>query len=81
MRAQRVAEEEIRAAVRAQGLADIQQIGAIVLETDGSFTVIGTVQEAPASSLTGVENYPLASILIDSLFTLKARSRPARYMP
>lgn len=39
-RGQRVSEAEIAAAVRRAGLADLQAAGAVILETDGSFSVI-----------------------------------------
>ncbi|MCM5704195.1 DUF421 domain-containing protein [Larsenimonas salina] len=37
---ERVAEAEVRAAIRAKGVADVDQVYAVVLETDGSFSVI-----------------------------------------
>ncbi len=40
MKAERIVEAEIRAAIRDQGVANIQEILAVVLETDGSFTVV-----------------------------------------
>ena len=40
MRAERVTEEEVEAAVRQQGLANLEEVGAAVLETDGSVTVV-----------------------------------------
>ncbi|HXG83000.1 MAG TPA: YetF domain-containing protein [Pyrinomonadaceae bacterium] len=40
MRRQRVAESEIRAAIRSNGLAAIEEIEAVVLETDGTFSVV-----------------------------------------
>lgn len=40
MRAERVTEEEVEAAVRQQGLASFEQVGVAVLETDGSVTVV-----------------------------------------
>jgi uncharacterized membrane protein YcaP (DUF421 family) len=46
MRAERVTEDEIRAAVRSSGYADPSQVAAVVFETDGSFSVIA---EAPGS--------------------------------
>ena len=49
MRRERVVEAEIRAAIREQGHADIEAITAVVLETDGSFSVIphrGTTHSA-----------------------------------
>ncbi len=62
LRAQRVAEEEVRSAVRAQGVADLGQVAAVVLETDGSFTVVqaadGAAGQGSLSALQGVEGYP-----------------------
>lgn len=40
MRDERVTTEEIYAAVRAQGISHLEEVAAVVLETDGSFTVI-----------------------------------------
>lgn len=40
MRSERVSEEEILAAIRAQGIADQSTVDAVVLETDGSFSVV-----------------------------------------
>jgi uncharacterized membrane protein YcaP (DUF421 family) len=40
MRAERITREEILAALRASGAAEPQAIAAVVLETDGSLSVI-----------------------------------------
>ena len=40
MRRQRVTESEIRAAIRSEGFAAIEEIEAVVLETDGTFSVV-----------------------------------------
>jgi len=40
MRAERVTEEEVEAAVRQQGLGNLKEVGAALLETDGSMTVV-----------------------------------------
>ncbi|MBA3547255.1 MAG: DUF421 domain-containing protein [Nannocystis sp.] len=40
LRRERVTEAEVHAAVRAQGLAQLEDAGAVVLETDGSLTVL-----------------------------------------
>lgn len=60
----RVTEDEVRAAVRAQGLAQLGDVEAVVLETDGSFSVVRrpprggdapeSREEEDASSLRGV---------------------------
>ena len=54
LRRTRLTEEEIRAAVRAQGLPAIEQVEAVVLETDGSLSVIGRKDRRQPSSLAGV---------------------------
>lgn len=41
LRSQRVAEEELLQAVRQQGYGSMEETHAVVLETDGSFSVIG----------------------------------------
>jgi uncharacterized membrane protein YcaP (DUF421 family) len=56
MRAERVTEEEIRAAVRAQGIAEMDQVGAVVLETDASFSVLTRVGRPGPSPLQGVRH-------------------------
>jgi uncharacterized membrane protein YcaP (DUF421 family) len=58
MRAERVIESELRAAVREQGIASLDEVDVLVLETDGSFTVIrGSLQDSD-SALANVTNYP-----------------------
>jgi uncharacterized membrane protein YcaP (DUF421 family) len=54
MRAARVVEVEVRAAVREQGIAALEDVNAVVLETDGSFSVIRHNGETPTTALTGV---------------------------
>lgn len=51
LRSARVTEDEIHAAVRATGAEDLNAIKAIVLETDGSFSVVKGSGETGASSL------------------------------
>lgn len=65
MRHERVARDEVRAAVRSQGIAEMQQVGAVVLETDGSFSVIRAA-DSNASALDGVVNWPPNSNTIPS---------------
>ncbi len=50
MRAERVVKEEITAAVRQQGIASLEEVEAVVLETDGSFAVVA-VSERPPTTL------------------------------
>lgn len=40
MRRQRVSPDELKAAIRSAGLGDVADVGAVVLETDGTFSVI-----------------------------------------
>ena len=61
MRRERLAEEEVHAAVRSQGIADVYEVEAVVLETDGSFSVVRRSPEAGAGSLGKVSGYPPVS--------------------
>jgi uncharacterized membrane protein YcaP (DUF421 family) len=54
MRAERVTEEEVEGAVRQQGMADLGEVGAAVLETDGSVTVVPRTDLGRESALSGV---------------------------
>ena len=53
MRAERLTEEEILAALRAAGLRRLEQAEAVVLETDGSLSVVRS-GEGPADALRDV---------------------------
>ncbi len=53
-RAARVTSEELLAAVRAAGVAALDEVEAVVLETDGSFSVVGRTERQGATSLDGV---------------------------
>ncbi|ESR24942.1 DUF421 domain-containing protein [Lutibaculum baratangense] len=57
LRRSRVVEAEVLAALREQGHADMREVLAVVLETDGSFSVIGKRPEggATASTLRNVD--------------------------
>lgn len=50
MKRQRVTREEVMAAVRGGGHAGLEAVHAVVLETDGSFSVIGSAPEPDASN-------------------------------
>lgn len=52
MRHARVTEAEVRAAVRAQGLPSLDAAEAVVLETDGSFSVVRRTDGGEAASLS-----------------------------
>ncbi len=54
LRRTRVTKDEIRAAVRAAGLSGLEEAEAVVLETDGSFSVIRSGTDGPGSSLAGI---------------------------
>ncbi|QJQ94231.1 MULTISPECIES: DUF421 domain-containing protein [Halomonadaceae] len=51
----RVTEDEVRAAMRASGKATMNEVEAVVLETDGSFSVVGQGVTSGESSLEGVK--------------------------
>jgi len=55
MRHERVTEAEVRAAVRGQGVGALDDIDAVILETDGSFSVIRGGTSGRRSSLDGVQ--------------------------
>lgn len=55
LRRARVTEDEIQAAVRAAGLHDLEAAEAVVLETDGSFSVVQRDNGTRSSSLAGVK--------------------------
>jgi uncharacterized membrane protein YcaP (DUF421 family) len=58
LRRERVAEVEVLAALRKQGIADPQGVEAVVLETDGTFSVIQKADPDAAGSLRNVFGYP-----------------------
>lgn len=55
MRTERVVEAEVRAAVREQGIAAISAVEAVVLETDGSFTVVERNDQSDTTALAGLQ--------------------------
>lgn len=54
LRRQRVTHEEIYAAVRAHGTPRLENVAAVVLETDGSMTVLNNADGKPLTSLEGM---------------------------
>ena len=54
MRRERVTEEEVRAAVRSSGHLSLDSVAAVVLETDGSFSVVGSSDTETNSALANV---------------------------
>lgn len=57
LRRARVTEDEVRVAVRSAGLGDLGSVEAVVLETNGSFSVIKTRDGVGASSLEDVKDF------------------------
>ena len=56
LRAQRVTREEVFAALRGNGTSDLAKVSAVVLETDGSISILsGGVQEASPPTLVNVK--------------------------
>jgi uncharacterized membrane protein YcaP (DUF421 family) len=56
MQQQRATEEEIRAAVRDHGLRSLEDVEAVVIETNGTFSVIERKGQS-SSSLSDVKGY------------------------
>jgi uncharacterized membrane protein YcaP (DUF421 family) len=48
---ERVSREEIFAAIRSAGVSDVRQVSAVVLETDGTFSVLKRSPDSDASAL------------------------------
>ncbi len=55
MKKERIAEDEIMAIVREKGLGSLSEADAIVLETDGSLTVIGGLPDKEVGAIDSVE--------------------------
>ena len=55
MRTERMSLDEIRQAVRASGTGDLAKVAAVVLESDGSLSVLSAQQYGDGSALDGVE--------------------------
>ena len=58
MRRERVTEEEVVAAVREQGVASLEGVEAVVLETAGTVSVLRATDREPLSALRGVVGVP-----------------------
>ncbi|GIF01185.1 DUF421 domain-containing protein [Paractinoplanes rishiriensis] len=55
LRRQRVTPGEVHQAIRAQGLGSVASVAAVVLETDGSFSVIPAEQAGDLTALADVD--------------------------
>jgi uncharacterized membrane protein YcaP (DUF421 family) len=49
LRRQRVTEHEVNQVLRQHGVASLDEVGAVVLETDGSFAVLSTAPASPGA--------------------------------
>ena len=58
MNQERVSAEELRAAARNNGIMDMSEIDSIVLETDGSFSIVKPSKVKGTSSLEDVPEHP-----------------------
>jgi uncharacterized membrane protein YcaP (DUF421 family) len=58
MRRERVSEPEIYAALRSHGVTDLEEVEAVVLETDGTFSVLERRPGAPLTTLRDVVGHP-----------------------
>ena len=54
MRNERVTREEIRTALRTGGVSQVEGVSAVVLESDGTFSVMEAVKSGKAEALAGV---------------------------
>lgn len=57
LKRERIAEGEVLAALRASGIGAIEDVDAVVLETDGSFSVIKDLSNTTASALRDVKEF------------------------
>ena len=62
MKRERIAEGEILAALRTSGVSAIEDADAVVLETDGSFSVIRDIDNSSASALKDVKEFDRATM-------------------
>jgi uncharacterized membrane protein YcaP (DUF421 family) len=56
MRRERITEEEIRAAIRQQGVASVEEVDAVMIENDGSLTVAWQGKGSGKSALVDADN-------------------------
>jgi uncharacterized membrane protein YcaP (DUF421 family) len=58
MKRERITEEEIWQAMRSQGVSALDEVEAVVLETDGTFSVMKKSKDGSASTLRNVQGRP-----------------------
>jgi uncharacterized membrane protein YcaP (DUF421 family) len=56
MKSERVTEAEVRAAMRSQGSSEMESVAAVVLETDGSLTVLRNQDDQVFTALKGIKH-------------------------
>lgn len=61
MREERVTEEDVHAAIRAHGYGSLEEVEALVLETDSSLNVVGVRESGSTAALEPVEGFPGAA--------------------
>lgn len=66
MKRERIAEGEILAAIRASGISAIEDADAVILETDGSFSVIQNLDDSSASALKDVREFDRSMLTSNS---------------
>lgn len=62
LRSQRVTPEEVRSAMRSEGISQMSEVEAVILETDGSFSVLRITSQPATTALNDVNNYPSSSV-------------------
>lgn len=55
---ERVTKREVLASIRSNGIAAVEEVEAVVLETNGTFSVVPRSDKNSASALADVEGYP-----------------------
>ncbi|MGO1536578.1 MAG: YetF domain-containing protein [Yaniella sp.] len=55
LRGQRLTESELRQVVRMHGIGDLSQVKAVILESNGEFSVITTSQYGDGSATAGLD--------------------------
>ncbi len=59
LRGQRVTEDEVRAAIRSAGQTQLADVEAVILETDGSFSVLRPAGQFATAAAPDLTEYPL----------------------
>jgi uncharacterized membrane protein YcaP (DUF421 family) len=78
MHAQRITESEVLAAVRLEGVADLEEVEAVVLETDGELSVVHFGRPSNASAQRDVQNDERGARSADEHVVERRHRRAAR---